>query len=291
MLRRTARERREYVNKRLLQLQEAKLAERRRTLNKSLNENKFLDKDVATDKQLQKDFKYDASRLEQETGEDQEIDDEYYNIGTRDPKILITTSRDPSSRLQQFAKEMRLMIPNSHRLNRGNYVVDSIVNACRTNDVTDLVLLHEHRGRPDAIVISHFPYGPTASFSLHNVVLRHDLPDPGTISEAYPHLIFNNLSSKLGKRTQKILSALFPPAPKEKSPRVIAFANDQDFISCRHYLYAKSGQKQVELAEVGPRFDMRLFEIKLGTVENVYADIEWRLRNLQRHKKAVMSSS
>lgn len=32
------------------------------------------------------------------------IDDEYSKAGMRDPKILITTSRDPSSRLMQFAK-------------------------------------------------------------------------------------------------------------------------------------------------------------------------------------------
>lgn len=31
-------------------------------------------------------------------------DDEYARAGVFDPKILITTSRDPSSRLQQFSK-------------------------------------------------------------------------------------------------------------------------------------------------------------------------------------------
>jgi len=32
------------------------------------------------------------------------VDDEYASAGAADPKILITTSRDPSSRLAQFAK-------------------------------------------------------------------------------------------------------------------------------------------------------------------------------------------
>ncbi len=32
----------------------------------------------------------------------------------------------------------------------------------------------------------------------------------GTISEAYPHLILDNLSSKLGQRTANILKHLFP---------------------------------------------------------------------------------
>lgn len=36
--------------------------------------------------------------------------------------MLITTSRDPSSRLVQFAKELKLVFPNSRRMNRGGLV-------------------------------------------------------------------------------------------------------------------------------------------------------------------------
>jgi len=50
------------------------------------------------------------------------IDDEYAHAGERDPKLLITTSRDPSTRLVQFAKEVKLLFPNSHRVNRGGMV-------------------------------------------------------------------------------------------------------------------------------------------------------------------------
>lgn len=49
-------------------------------------------------------------------------DDEYRMAGVFDPKIVITTARDPSSRLKAFTKEMKLMFPNSQRLNRGGYV-------------------------------------------------------------------------------------------------------------------------------------------------------------------------
>jgi hypothetical protein len=96
------------------------------------------------------------------------IDSEYAKAGILDPKIIITTSRDPSSRLLQFAKvrryyhrsgesgplmrdncqEMRLVFPNAHRINRGGYVVKELAEACRANDITDLVILHEHRGVP-----------------------------------------------------------------------------------------------------------------------------------------------
>ena len=35
-------------------------------------------------------------------------------------RVLITTSRDPSSRLTQFAKELKLVFPNAQRINRGS---------------------------------------------------------------------------------------------------------------------------------------------------------------------------
>lgn len=52
----------------------------------------------------------------------------------------------------------------------------------------------------DGLVVCHLPFGPTAYFTLYNVVMRHDVPDIGTMSEAYPHLIFHNFTSRLGKR-------------------------------------------------------------------------------------------
>ncbi|EPY52360.1 U3 snoRNP-associated protein Imp4 [Schizosaccharomyces cryophilus OY26] len=287
MLRRAARERRQFIYKRNKDLQEAKLNEKRRALRHAIDNNKELNKDLQEDTQLQKDYKYDESKAAQE--DELGIDDEYYSLGEREPRVLVTTSRDPSSRLAQFAKEMRLLIPNSFRLNRGNIVVGSLVEAARANDITDIVLLHEHRGIPDSMVISHLPYGPTVSFSLHNVVLRHDIPNTGTMSEAYPHLILDNLTSKLGQRVKKVLSSLFPPDPKESSPRVVTFANSDDFISFRHHLYAKTGPKQVILSEAGPRFEMRLYEIRLGTLDMLDADVEWRLKPYQRHKRQVLA--
>ena len=144
---------------------------------------------------------------------------------------------------------MRLVFPNSHRINRGNYVVKELAEACRANDVTDLIVLHEHRGVPgpcfiltlffcsvvlDAMIVSHFPHGPTVYFTLSNVQLRHDIGNykESTVSEQYPHLIFENFSSKLGERMRDVLKYLFP-VPKEDSKRVMTFANENDFISFR----------------------------------------------------------
>lgn len=164
----------------------------------------------------------------------------------------------------QFAKEIRLLLPNSIRLNRGNTVLPTLCQSCLSTSTSDLILLHEHRGTPTALTISHFPHGPTAMFSLHNVVLRHDLPDSarGTVSESYPHLIFEGFSTPLGKRVVTILKHLFPPreaARAKEGSRVVTFAlADGDFISVRHHVYVRTGYNSVELAEVGPRMEMKV---------------------------------
>lgn len=145
------------------------------------------------------------------------------------------------------------------------------MESCRSHDYTDLVIVHEHRGEPDGLVVCHLPYGalallllvaqyaacsllrlasisiphhilmvpsptgPSAYFGIYNAVLRHDTGDKkevGTVSEAYPHLIFEAFTSRLGRRCASILKHLFP-APKPDSKRVLTFANQDDFISFR----------------------------------------------------------
>ncbi|KAI8817082.1 anticodon-binding protein [Fimicolochytrium jonesii] len=280
MIRRQTRMRREYLYRKALETKDRQIYDRKQALKEAVESGKPIPVELRKEANaLRKDLQYD----ENQNLPTSHIDDEYAQAGVVDAKVLITTSRDPSTRLAMFAKEMRLMLPNAQRINRGNYVLKDIVEACRSNEATDLVILHEHRGQPDGLVISHFPYGPTAYFTLHNVVLRHDIPDRGTVSEQYPHLIFDGFNSKLGERCQNILKYLFP-VPKEDSKRVMTFANKSDFISFRHHVYYKVGN-EVQLAEVGPRFEMRLYEIKLGTVDVTEADTEWVFRPYQRTAK------
>jgi U3 small nucleolar ribonucleoprotein protein IMP4 len=50
------------------------------------------------------------------------------------------------------------------------------------------------------MVVCHLPFGPTAYFTLSDIVMRHDIPDLGNMSEQYPHLIFHNFKTRLGER-------------------------------------------------------------------------------------------
>lgn len=301
MLRRQARLRREYLYRKSVQDKLKSIQEKKEKLKRSLEQNIPIHPDLRKDAlNIQKQLAWEDAGPEMAVAIGTEMggavgsheDDEYRWAGVEDPKIVITTSRDPSSRLKMFVKELRLIFPNSQRMNRGNYEMKQLIHACRANDVTDFIIVHEHRGVPNSLIICHLPYGPTAYFTMSDVIMRHDIPDIGTMSEQYPHLIFHNFKTKLGERVMSILKYLFP-VPKEDSKRIITFANHDDYISFRHHTYKKIYGKDIELVEVGPRFQLKLYQIKLGTLDaEAAADTEWALRPYMNtsHKRRFLSN-
>ncbi|CAI5980400.1 unnamed protein product [Closterium sp. NIES-64] len=260
MIRRNARLRREYLYRKNLEGKERVQYEKKLKIRQALQEGRPVPTELRNEALALRD---EIDLEDDYTAEPRShVDDEYARAGEEDPRVLLTTSRDPSSRLTQFVKELKIVFPNAQRINRGGQVINEIVASARSSAFTDIIVVHEHRGQPDGLVVCHLPYGPTAYFGLLNVVTRHDIQDRaaiGTMSEAYPHLILDNFSTKLGQRTSNILKYLFP-VPKPDSKRVITFANQSDYISFRHHVYEKpQGPKSLQLKEVGPRFELRLF--------------------------------
>jgi len=282
MLRKQTRERREFLYRKSIEDREKTIASKKRSLKDAVDENKSIPTNLRKDAlTLHKTLDWEDEGGE---GVTSHIDDEYQLAGVDDPRILITTSRNPSARLKQFAKEVKLIFPTSQRINRGNYKKLSLTEACIDQKITDLIILKEHRGVPDGMIVSHLPHGPTAYYTLYNTVMRHDIPNLGTVSEQYPHLIFHNFTTRHGERAKSILKYLFP-VPKEESRRVITFANTDDYISFRHHVY-KSVDGRIQLKEVGPRFEMFLYRIILGTFENeTSADVEWQHARFLRTAK------
>lgn len=284
MLRREARLRREYLYRKSLEGRRAAEFERRVAVRTALAEGKRIGTELRdAEAQLRQsdafaDAQHDAPRTHE--------DDEYATAALAPPRVLVTTSRSPSAPLAQFAKELRLLFPNAQRLNRGNLLLSELVASCRAHGFTDIVVAHETRGRPDGLVVTHLPHGPTALFSVSNCVMRHDVEAPlPNVSEAYPHLVFHNFHSQLGLRLTTVLKHLFP-APRSDSRRVITFANFDDTISVRQHTFTTAAgagpprsKHDVELSEVGPRFELQLYQLRLGTMDNKQADNEWVLRS------------
>lgn len=87
------------------------------------------------------------------------------------------------------------------------------------------------------------------------------------------------------------MSHLFP-IPKVDSHRVLTFAliPGSDVISFRHHTFkTEEGAEDVTLSEAGPRFDMRPYQIALGTVDTTHAEKEWVWRPYMRSKKTALS--
>ncbi len=90
--------------RRALTLRDAEISEKRAKLRASLASGKPLDPAIANDKELRADYKYDESKTDLTANEELDLDDEYAQLsGIVDPRVLISTSRSPSSRLSSFA--------------------------------------------------------------------------------------------------------------------------------------------------------------------------------------------
>uniref|UniRef100_A0A1I7YDG4 Brix domain-containing protein n=1 Tax=Steinernema glaseri TaxID=37863 RepID=A0A1I7YDG4_9BILA len=101
------------------------------------------------------------------------------------------------------------------------------------------------------------------------------------------------MNSKVGQRLTSVLKYLFP-VPKPNSSRIMTFDNKDDIISFRHHTWKKGEHGEVELTEVGPRFEMKPFKILRGTLDNVEAaETEWALRPYMNSagKKAQLSKA
>eukprot|EP01025_Chloroclados_australasicus_P052919 TRINITY_DN6188_c0_g1_i4.p4 TRINITY_DN6188_c0_g1~~TRINITY_DN6188_c0_g1_i4.p4 ORF type:complete len:144 (-),score=17.10 TRINITY_DN6188_c0_g1_i4:349-780(-) len=125
-------------------------------------------------------------------------------------------------------------------------------------------------------------------FTLHHTVLRHDIgtkKEVGTLSQAYPHLIFDGFSTKLGERAMNILKHIFP-VPKPDTKRIVTFKIEDDYISFRHHIYEmRAGVKSIQLKEMGPRFEMWLHKIVLGTMDQQHAETEYSFAAFTRSAK------
>ncbi|XWS56790.1 hypothetical protein CRYUN_Cryun09bG0115900 [Craigia yunnanensis] len=117
MLRRNIRLRRGYLYRKSLEGKERSLYEKKRKIKEALDEGKPIPTELRNEEAALRqeiDLEDDYTAIPKT-----HIDDEYANATKRDPKILLTTSRDPSAPLVQFVKELKFVFPNAERMNRG----------------------------------------------------------------------------------------------------------------------------------------------------------------------------
>lgn len=176
---------------------------------------------------------------DEENKGEQDIDEfaSYFNLETT-PKIIMTTNRRPKRKIFDFMKEIKAAFPNVEYYERKNFQIKGVIEEAKKLGYTDLMLWYEKNGKPHSLILSHLPEGPTATFRVSGIKLRHDIPNHGAApGESNPELIMNNFDTKLGSRIGRMLAALFPQMPNLKGRRVVTMHNQRDFVFFRHHRY------------------------------------------------------
>lgn len=103
-----------------------------------------------------------------------------------------------------------------------------------------------------------------------------------------------------------VLKHIFP-VPKPDSKRIVSFTNTSDFISFRQHTHKTGEGGEIELKELGPRFELRrryfitmnnvkhtiiAYQIILGTLDVANScETEWALRSYTNKRKNILSDS
>nr|CAG4646422.1 EOG090X09U6 [Macrothrix elegans] len=226
------------------------------------------------------DFTDDETKLELKNDEYLEYFDRCY-----EPQVLLTTSDNPHTKTLRFVKELTKIFPNSHYLRRERSSIKKIIQSAKKRNYTDIVIINEDKRKPDGLLVSHLPKGPTAFFKLSSVKLTNDIKH-GIIQEFTghrPEVILNNFHTRLGQLVSRVLAALFHYDPQFKGRRAVTFHNQRDYIFFRHHRYEFKSSSKAALRELGPRFTLRLQWLQDGTFDTIHGDYEWNI-NGKRHE-------
>jgi U3 small nucleolar ribonucleoprotein protein IMP4 len=109
---RNVRLRREYLYRKQLESNERVVYEKKRKLKQAIESGKPIPTELREEEaELRHQIEMDDANTEGAASNT--MDDEYIRAGEVDPRVMITTSRNPSSRLVQFSKEMTHIFPNA----------------------------------------------------------------------------------------------------------------------------------------------------------------------------------
>ncbi|KAM0678619.1 snoRNA-binding rRNA-processing protein imp4 [Binucleata daphniae] len=203
-----------------------------------LHNKQILKKHIAENKDLPHYMKKEATTVLQDILYD--IEEE--SISTLKP--VVTTSRNPSDKLKQFAKRLGHIL-NTKVLPRGNNTKENLKEYMQ--DYNLLIIVNENRGIPTSIVFVEYPYGPSFYFSLHYVSLK-DFSIKGKI-----HFMAEDMEKDEMKRVKDFMCRMFFD---KGDKRVVVMARREGYVCFRHYI-----------GDDCEGFDMRLYEIIRGTLD------------------------
>eukprot|EP00922_Rhytidocystis_sp_ex-Travisia-forbesii_P014440 GHVS01021612.1.p1 GENE.GHVS01021612.1~~GHVS01021612.1.p1 ORF type:complete len:375 (-),score=55.66 GHVS01021612.1:269-1339(-) len=212
-----------------------------------------------------------------------------YFAGKTTPKLMVTTSMKPSTVMEAFLKELLIILPNCFYYKRMGFSIKAITKFATAHEFTDLIVFSEKNKIVTGMFVCHLPGGPTSFFRLTSLKLAQDMKGGAHTSDHMPEIMLKNFDTRLGHRLGRQFAALFPSNPQYRGRHVICLHNQRDFIFFRHhrYVFDNNGER-CRLAEIGPRFTLKLYWMQEGTfnTKNGQFEFVWR-PDLQVNKKVM----
>ncbi|KAK2964194.1 putative Ribosome production factor 1 [Blattamonas nauphoetae] len=207
--------------------------------------------------------------------------------GTIEPKVMITTTRDPNRFTKRLAKELRNVVPNAVYRKRGAYSLNSVITSCTQHSYTTIILIEQgqERKRPDGLWIAGLPNGPTAHFRIGKVLYKNELEMSGKSTNHFPELNLHGFKTRLGHRIGRMFQSVFPPRPDLEGRQLVTFHNQRDWIFFRRHRFILEDFKTARLQELGPRISLHLLTLQQGAFSR-HSQYEYLPRvNLNRDKR------
>merc|ERR1712118_419703 len=97
-----------------------------------------------------------------------------------------------------------------------------------------------------------------------------------SVTKTLPRIVFDGFSSWPALRLKQMLQQLFL-TPKKKASRLLSFISIANYISFRHHKCERHTFENEKIIELGPRFELKPYRIKSGTLDENRPKIEWSL--------------
>ena len=194
-------------------------------------------------------------------------------------RTLLTCSRGILTNERQLMKNLCALLPHSKKDSKleKDEIKQQLADLCETRDCKN-VLFFETRGKQLYLWVCKYPDGPSVYYQVNNLVSAEDHKLLGNCLKASRAFLSFDESfgrhAHLGLQKAMLVDAFNLPKNHPKAQpffdKTFSFTYDAltDTVNFRCYQINKNGSKasDVELIEIGPRFDLQIIKMFDGFV-------------------------
>lgn len=148
--------------------------------------------------------------------------------------ILITTSVRPTQRMRTLCNDLRRVIPNAIRLNRGKLGMQGIYETVLESGADGLIIVERWQGAPGIIKLYTAPFiaGPFSTLYLASVKTQDELGHRKTF-HSEPTISLDKEASPVAKHLADLFSTFLHAPLSEGSARKMSLNSSMHFSNFR----------------------------------------------------------